>query len=370
MNLSRRHFLGSALALPAFSAKPGNEQPNIVLILADSVGAWMLPCYGNKEIRTPHIDRLAATGTRFLNHYAGAPIPAAGRTALLTGRFSGETTLDKFLPSAGYSCQTTTSAGEAAKFIDTQSSGKPFFLIAGFAPYQSAFDARYLEAYAKSKFDTFAQEPPARNAARNREMMGAALLTNLRRIAAATTAFDDEIGVLASTIAQKKVADRTLIIFTAPCGSLFGAHGLWGGGEASDPINMYDEVVNTPMIWTWAGRVPPMAVRPEMVSALDLVPTLCVLTGADLPGRDLVGRSYMSLVSGQPLPKKQPWKTTVIARYRSTAMARIERYKLIVRDEGKGPGELYDDKQDPHERVNQYDNPQFVTVKNTLRTAL
>jgi hypothetical protein len=43
---------------------------------------------------------------------------------------------------------------------------------------------------------------------------------------------------------------------------------------------------------------------------------------------------------------------------------------LVVRDEGKGPGELYDDKQDPKERVNQYDNPQFMTVKSSLAAQL
>ena len=370
MTLSRRDLLWSSLALPVFAAKPAGEQPNIVLLLADGVGAWMLPCYGNKEIQVPQIDRLAATGTRFLNHYAAAPVPAAGRTALLTGRFSGDATLDKFLPAAGYACQTVTGGAAAVKFIETQSSDKPFCLVAGFAPYQSTPDAKYLAPYAKATFDTFAQEPPAKNAARNRERMGPALLENLRKAAAATTALDDEIGAISAALAQKRIAEHTLIIFTAPSGSLFGAHGLWGDGEASDPINMYDEVVNTPMIWSWPGRVPPMALRPEMISALDLVPTLCVLTGADLPARDLTGRSYMSLASGQPLPKKHPWKTTVVARYGNTAMARVDRYKLIVRDGGKGPGELYDDKQDPHERVNQYDNPQFVTVKTSLRAAL
>ena len=44
-------------------------------------------------------------------------------------------------------------------------------------------------------------------------------------------------------------------------------------------------------------------------------------------------------------------------------MARSDRYKLIVRNDGKGPGELYDDRVDPREKVNQYDNPQFMTVK-------
>ena len=371
MNLSRRQFLYGSLALPAFAARPSGEQPNILLILADGLPAWILGCYGNKEVRTPHIDRLSNTGTRFLNHYAGAPVAGAGRTALLTGRFTGDNTLDKFLPAAGYTCQTVASGPDARKFLDAQSSpAKPFLLIAGFAPYQSAPDAAHLAPYAQTKFDSLAQEPAAKNAVRNREMMGRELLDNIRNMAALTSAFDDEVGALSATLSQKKLADRTLVILTSPCGSLFSAHGLWGDGEASDPVNMYEEVVNTPMIWSWPSRVPPLIMRPEMVSALDLVPTLCVLTGADLPAQDLPGRTYSALATGTPLPKKQPWKTTVFARYRNTAMARVDRYKLVVRDGGKGPGELYDDKMDPKERVNQYDNPQFVTVKNSLAAEL
>ena len=51
-------------------------------------------------------------------------------------------------------------------------------------------------------------------------------------------------------------------------------------------------------------------------------------------------------------------------------MVRSDRYKVVVRNEGKGPGELYDDRLDPREKVNQYDNPQFMTVKNTLSLEL
>jgi arylsulfatase A-like enzyme len=366
MTLSRRHFLYASLVLPAFAAKPTGEQPNIVLILADGVGAWMLGCYGNKEAHTPHIDLLATNGTRFLNHYAGAPVPSAGRDALLAG--GSGTTVEKVLAGAGYNCQSV-SGGGAAKFIESLPTDKPFFVTASFAPYQTNPDAKYLAMYAQSKFESWPQEPVARNAARNQEMMGKDVLANLRKVAAATSQFDDQVGAISAVLAQKKLADRTLIVFTSTSGSLFGAHGLWGDGEASDPINMYEEVVNTPMLWMWPGRVPPLALRPEMISAFDFLPTVCVLSGADLPSATLPGRSYVSLGTGIPLPKKQPWKTTVFARYRNTAMARTDRYKLVYRDEGKGPGELYDDKQDPKERVNQYDNAQFLTVKQSLRAA-
>src|SRR5260370_1441192 len=79
--------------------------------------------------------------------------------------------IDKVLTGAGYNCQTVTGAAEANRFLDAQSAAKPFLLIAGFAPYQSAADAKYLVPYAQSKFDTWPQEPAAKNAARNRETM-------------------------------------------------------------------------------------------------------------------------------------------------------------------------------------------------------
>src|SRR5215813_7315317 len=59
MTLSRRHFFFGSFALSAFAAKPAGDQPSIVLIIPDGIGSWMLGCYGNKEIHTPHIDELA-----------------------------------------------------------------------------------------------------------------------------------------------------------------------------------------------------------------------------------------------------------------------------------------------------------------------
>jgi arylsulfatase A-like enzyme len=374
MNLSRRHFFLGSLALPSLAAtRKLGEQPNVLLILVDGLPSWLLGCYGNREVRTPNIDRLAQTGTRFLNHYACAPVADKARAALLTGRTtmqlkdSGEVTLEKLLGGIGYACGTSAGGAEAAKFLDAQSAAKPFFLTAAFAPYATLPDAG---AYAQAKLDTFAQEAAARNAARGKEMLGPPLLANLRRVAAATTALDLEIAALLAQITRKKLLDNTLIILTSPCGSLFGRHGLWASGDASDPVNMYEEAIATPMVWSWSGHVVPLATRPEMVSAYDLVPTICDITPAELPDRNLCGRSYLALASGKPLPRKQPWRTTVFAQYGDTAMARSDRYKLVAHDEGKGPGELYDDRVDPREKLNQYDNPQFMTVKASLQAEL
>jgi arylsulfatase A-like enzyme len=368
MILSRRHFFFGSLAVPALAAKKAvGEQPNILLVLVEGLPGWLIGCYGNTEVRTPKIDQLAQTGTRLLNHYAVSPLPEPARAALFTGRTpmqpkaAADATLEKLLGGIGYNCGNTKGEAAALQFLDSQAPGKPFSLTANFTPFASLpADAG---PYAQAKLETFAQEAPAKNAAAGKEMLGANILPNLRKVAAATTALDGEIGNLVNRLTQKKLLGETLIIFTSPCGSLFGRHGMWASGDASEPVNFYEEVVATPMIWSWAGHVPPLATRPEMVSAYDLVPTICDITPAEAPDRNLCGRSYLPLVTGKPLPKKQPWRTTVFAQNGDAGMARSDRYKLVVRNAGKAPGELYDDKVDPRERTNQYDNPQFMTVK-------
>jgi arylsulfatase A-like enzyme len=103
-----------------------------------------------------------------------------------------------------------------------------------------------------------------------------------------------------------------------------------------------------------------------MASAFDLVPTLCDLTPAALPSQDLPGRSYLLLVQGKLLPKKQPWRSTAFLTSDNAGVARDDRYKLVLRNDGKGPNELFDLRADATERVNQFDNPQFLTVKTQL----
>ncbi len=80
--------LGSLSAVEA-RAQATPERPNIVFILADDMGYGDLSCYGNKYIKTPNIDRLAATGTRFEQAYAGSGISSPSRCSLMTGKHSG-----------------------------------------------------------------------------------------------------------------------------------------------------------------------------------------------------------------------------------------------------------------------------------------
>jgi arylsulfatase A-like enzyme len=371
MPVSRRKFLAGSLALPAFAAKKkaaAPERPNIVLLMADNVPDWVLGTYGNKDIHTPNIDRLAQMGLRFQNHITASPAPQAGRTALLSGRMSPEPTsaLEPLLAAAGYTCHTADAAA-AAQFLEPASAGKPFFLTVNLkgptAPYAD-IPSKYAELYAAAKFDTFSREPAAANAAAGKEML-ADVTGSLRKYAAALTAMDADLQTVVAKVYERKLSDHTLIVFASTCGALLGRHGLWDAGEGSQPPNMYEESVKTPMIWSWPGRVPAMGERPEVVSSCDFLPTLCDLTGAAAPA-GLGGASYLLLATGKPLPKKQRWKTTVFAALGNTALARADRYKLVQRDGGKGPGELYDLVADPVEAANQYDNPQYLTVRQGL----
>jgi len=125
MALSRRQFLARAAAAPAMvalggaaglrpaapeapdpradpHAVPGTpRRTNLVLILTDNQGAWTLGCYGNPDIRTPHIDRLAAEGVRFTRAFASNAVCSPTRATLLTGLVPSQHGVHCYLAAGG-----------------------------------------------------------------------------------------------------------------------------------------------------------------------------------------------------------------------------------------------------------------------------
>jgi arylsulfatase A-like enzyme len=106
--------LASSLSAGAFELA---LRPNVVFILADDLGYGDLGCYGQKRIRTPNIDRLAAEGVRFTSCYSGSTVCAPSRCSLMTGMHMGhcrvrsnarvpllpeDVTVAEVLKSAGY----------------------------------------------------------------------------------------------------------------------------------------------------------------------------------------------------------------------------------------------------------------------------
>ncbi|MGL4398287.1 MAG: sulfatase-like hydrolase/transferase [Luteolibacter sp.] len=74
------------LLLCAWVSAAGGK-PNIILIMADDLGYGSLGCYGSKEIKTHHIDQLAANGMRFTDFHSNGPMCSPTRAALMTGRY-------------------------------------------------------------------------------------------------------------------------------------------------------------------------------------------------------------------------------------------------------------------------------------------
>ncbi len=76
-------------ALFLLSAAALARQPNVILILADDLGRGDLGCYGQKYIRTPNLDRMAAEGMKLMDHYSGNAVCAPSRCVLMTGYHPG-----------------------------------------------------------------------------------------------------------------------------------------------------------------------------------------------------------------------------------------------------------------------------------------
>ncbi|MBG88268.1 MAG: arylsulfatase [Verrucomicrobiales bacterium] len=85
MTFLRSIALTVLLTLPAAAAK----LPNIIYIMADDLGYAELGSYGQKKIRTPHLDMFANEGMRFTQHYTSAPVCAPARCSLMTGKHGG-----------------------------------------------------------------------------------------------------------------------------------------------------------------------------------------------------------------------------------------------------------------------------------------
>jgi len=77
-----------------------SPRPNLVFILTDNHGAWTLGCYGNPEIRTPNIDKLAAEGLRFNRAYCNNSVCSPSRASFLTGLMPSQHGVHVYIPNA------------------------------------------------------------------------------------------------------------------------------------------------------------------------------------------------------------------------------------------------------------------------------
>lgn len=113
--------VGPALLIPfsAASAAPSatvsrstpvdaaqSARPNIVFIYTDDQASWTLGCYGNREARTPHLDRLAAQGARLTDSLVSTPVCSPARASLFTSRYASEVGVLDFITDPGHKAYT------------------------------------------------------------------------------------------------------------------------------------------------------------------------------------------------------------------------------------------------------------------------
>ncbi|MEM6801837.1 MAG: sulfatase-like hydrolase/transferase [Bacteroidota bacterium] len=94
----KKHLSCLGLILWSLSLFPQKNPPNVVLILADDLGYGDLASYGHREIKTPHLDQLAAEGMKFTHFYSPSPLCSPSRAGILTGRTPFKTGIESWIP--------------------------------------------------------------------------------------------------------------------------------------------------------------------------------------------------------------------------------------------------------------------------------
>ena len=192
--------------------------------------------------------------------------------------------------------------------------------------------------------------------------------SNLTGYYAAITAMDECIGRILDRLETLGEAENTLVIFTADNGMSMGHHGIWGKGNGTFPLNMYDSAVKVPMLAMLPGTIGAGRVVSSMHSHYDIMPTLIDFLGIDTPlPKNLPGRSFADVLLG--CPRRSPGHVVVFDEYGATRMIRTDRVKYVARFPF-GPDELYDLEHDPEETVNLVRDPAWQETKQQLRLQL
>jgi len=143
----------ASVAIAASStSRSASAKPNVIFILADDLGYGDLGCYGQKNIKTPNLDRLASDGLRFTDAYAGATVCAPSRCVLMTGLHIGHARIrglrPVYLPGANLEASDITvakvlnDAGYTTGLIGKWGLGEPKKFVEGL-PLHQGFDSFY-----------------------------------------------------------------------------------------------------------------------------------------------------------------------------------------------------------------------------------
>lgn len=270
---------------------------------------------------------------------------------------------------------TDTITDNALGFLDRLTERQPFYLGVHYtAPHtpwnRDQHPADIWRMYDGCAFESAPKEPPHRwqaptcQIAHNEEERR--LL--LQGYYTAITAMDKNIGRLLDALDEKKLTGDTLVVFMGDNGMNLGHHGIWGKGNGTFPLNMYDTSVKVPCIMSHPGRIAAGAVCSELLSQYDFMPTLLDYTClADKTPAGLPGQSFRALLEGGH--ENGDRTVCVYDEYGPVRMIRDKRYKY-VRRYPYGENELYDLFSDPDERINLAGDRAFSDIEAEYRHRL
>jgi arylsulfatase A len=338
--------------------RAADEKPNIVFILADDLGIDGVSCYGADKHKTPNIDKLAATGTRFETCYA-APLCGPSRCLLMTGRYAFRT--------GGLTNGSWRRNGPGAKSADewsiakvlkqagyvTGQSGK--WRQVGETPHDWGFEEYCTDPiaggwYWKDVYEKNGQTINAGPGTYNPDVIQAFSIDFMTRhkdqpfflyyamhfvhkptlhtpdSSAGTkdgpACYDDniaymdkQVGEIVAAIEKLGLREKTLIVFSGDNGTARGypstVHGRMLNGFKG---TMLEGGSRVPYIANWPGVTPSGKVSQDIVSFADQLPTFAELGGAKLPERVKIdGVSLAPQLRGQA-GKPREWAYVQLGR--------------------------------------------------------
>lgn len=406
-------------------------RPNIILINCDDLGYGDLGCYGSKVNRTPVLDRMANEGMRFTDFYMASPVCSPSRGAMMTGcypprigfgTFDGRSVLLPGQP-LGLNTQETTIArllkdvGYATKIIGKWHCGDQ----REFLPTRHGFDSYYGLPYSNDmglqfeddiypplpllRDDEVIQQQPDQTSLTERYVEEAVRFIREERgnpfflyfahmyvhlpvyvpdrflresengaYGGAVACIDWAAGVIFHELRRRGLDENTLVIFTSDNGSRVA-----GQGGSNHPLRgtkgtTWEGGMRVPFIVRWPAGIPAGSVSHEIVTSMDVYPTLAALGGAQVPDdRTIDGRDIGPLMAGEE-GAESPHDAFFYYRGNDLKAVRSGKWKLHVRKGDnadpsldRAVNELYDLDSDIGEAINVYDSHPDVVEALTAK---
>ena len=343
------------------SKQPATRDSNVLLITLDTLRADHLSCYGGKTVSTPNIDALAARGVRFAQAVAQVPLTTPSHASILTGAYpqvhklrdNGGFVLDSSIPTLA---TLTRDAGfDTAAFVGAAVLNRHFGLHRGFNHYGDNLnekrDAKLLpgvvaelrgEAVTRRALDWLDQRATPGNSAPPTsnfflwthyydahfpydppEPFGSRFQKD--KYSGEIAYVDHQVGQLLKGLAERGLAERTLVVLMADHGESLGDH-----GEFTHGVFLYDSTMHIPLITAGPG-VPPGKLVTQQVRSIDVMPTIVDYLGLS-PGSQAQGISLLpAVLEAGSLPASFAYMETL---YPKTALGWAE-LRAVRTDEWK-----------------------------------